>query len=1779
MRPYLTRFLKSEAKNLAITGKPGFGKTVLAAVVTDHLQHPINGVSYNTLHIPISMVPFSFHGLQISFANKLSTDARIPASATLRAVASTLLLQLLAKRIGNVELFHVLNDAFNASQAIKSDDEYDNMLWNAVESALASSLKGARNLILVVDGVDESACGESTLMQRLVSAVNKATNVKLISFGAEQPAASEKQIWVQIDKDLIFDDVCAVAKGHLDPYDAFSQMDEMSQDSLVNRIGEASNGSFLWAKLAVKNIRSENSSESLQKAIDALISSNSTISSFVLQTVLSTHVSAEAKSMLLWLATAERPLHVEELATLAAIHPEKLAFVRQDLDVLHILKPLNSLLFAQDDLVYLRHGTIRSAILESLRNGKIVQNVKDYNMDLVTRMLVYMKVMNLEETEPSLISLSWHDTQGLLDKHRLLDFAVRYWPFHLANTTFFRSGGVKETSKHFSKVLPASVTVTQLQNTIWDKFPTTVFASYTTIALELARESFTTNSLITLQSTIYKAQLQQRLGSNTDATLLLYQAVTTSNSLLTSRHNVTMELVRAFLDVTQGQVTTKKTAIMSQRETCLVLLVECYKVQYGATSESVVTAMRLLLEHYKMVKDTERTREVETMITKITDHHHHHSSGAVSGTLAVKLQARKDKESAEAGQTLVMDTEYDEKLDSTTESAEASIASARECISQGRIDVAERIFTETWVRIMRQVRESTSSIVEERHVRAILGYANFLKGQQRIDEAANILTIFWHDAQHISVQSETSVSCLREVAEVMSTVGLYSAALAVSRSCLEYYKSTKRTQSSTYKELQTFMHSSSEQVMRSVSSKSSSASSVSTLEEIIMESTSSTSTIDTASYTAVETLLQVYTAQHRWADAVRVLERTLYAIWPALFAASLEDVVLPERQVEHCVSLAERLCQCYHAYRRISKEEDLRTRMYRALRSGRNVEDKTRVRATQELLRLCDESSLRDLSIDIQQELLQDYTTNFGAEHDIVVKQLRTLAELCRPRPVFIDYYQRLIRILNKNTKVCHPDALEPAVIVATELWTQGRYSDAVSVHGLLFDTFLKEEKPSTRFKDQHFVRTLFEHYVQCLRAARTDIVTIHSIVTSYRTRCIMVFGASATITVQAALTLARLCQHSKRYEAEAMTLYEELTNVKSDVLDHTEISSILESYYDERAALSLSATSRQESVSKEQAQLSVQVLTKRMTTVRKTSGWAHEESLSLLSEMVTMCTRCDRTETAVSELNEATVQILSSVSSASAVVLSSAATTIASSYIAVGQTQKISSLADELHRQVILRDASGAKAHKFDVTSTPHQALIFLAQLQYNLRRDSRSITEIVATLTTEMVYFEEFRRHIKAQKSLYSVLVPAARLHKFLSTVNKSDTAAVLLSELQHYFIANEGKRVKCTEPQEVHEFLVTMLEHLSLYQAYDFTRSVGIACNTRVVQLLNEHKYDAANSLAMAGFRYLSGQKNYHSLMVVKFVLMLGMNIWGRSPPNKSNVAAQKLLSTSTTIIQDALRVIQELKVNPALMDQESLSTLIGLLGDQQNYKSLVWLLTILWNSRVVQRNWQASSTLALGRRLIMARFLVGETSSALRLAEDVVYNCRRVHGVRHRSTHDMSILLSQLYTGVAQKYETRKDGAELAKRYYKKCAAIHENILRAFSDPSLADFDTALDSSMSMDGNSLDLDFGDNNTILPGEHVLQHFMLLKLALERLGSWPKDFVEYERLNADLFREFPGELKGFEGVEKWNLKSFGGGKAESNEDQLDVQGFDWRLHSSERADEWMTANGEEEL
>ncbi|KAF7170382.1 hypothetical protein CNMCM6106_005111 [Aspergillus hiratsukae] len=1734
MAPYLARFLKSPLKALSIAGKPGSGRTVLASVIVDQLQHTIGGISYATLFVPI--------------------NARVPAETTPRAVARSILYQLFDKRIGNVQLLQILSVAHERSKKTTNEQDYDTLLWNALEAALSVALPGAKELVIVVDGVDEGSCSETAMLKLLTTATAKGSNVKLITLGALKPPTAADHAFVQITEELIFDDIAAVVRDLLQHSRVFLDMPELDQETIVGRITEASQGSFLWGKLATKRVHYEETEESLHKAVDALLAAKLTLTDFVMHLLQGPNVTDDAKHMLLWLVTADRPLLLKELELLASIQVDKLTVADRKLDVLQVLKPLNGLVFVQDGQVFLRHGLVRASLLDIFSKGKLVSTVKDRHADLVTRLLIYIRATVMQENELSLVSLDWHDTDRLMNRNPLLEFAVRYWVHHIRQTSAFATKRELTAAKEFAKVLPASITTLRLESTLWENAPTPTLQLYLTTVTNIYRQMLSANHVVTLQSIIFLALLHQRLDCISEAIPLFYEAATLSRTLLTSRHIVTMQMARTFVELTEQRTTSTKTEIMIKREEVLVLLVECYKRHYGEDSETVVTLLRQLVEHYRLIKEEQKVQEILASIESITTHHHRHGSSGANGELEIRLRGKGADGSSAIGVGFSLDYEEGDELIQESESydVEAWIRQAEIYVAEGKFELAERTYVEIWQRVSREYRTHYSAYWEERKMTTVLAYSKFLVSQKREYEASSVLSSLWQEYEQASISiSETSVSYFQEVAKMMTVVGISEVALSVYKRCSRYYESVNSTHSSTYKEIQESIRTTSKEVVKS-SSSSSTVISETILEEIFYEGTSS-ETIEETSFTTVHRHIELYISQHRWQDATRVIKKILRLVWPSLFAPSVQDVTLPLKHVEHCVELAERLSLCYHSRRRLSKEEDIRLRVYRAARAERKVEDKLRERATTQLLRFFEHTSQTEMIINLRQEMLSDYIEAYGAEHQLVIKTLWVLAELTRPRPIFIEYYQQIIRILNKDSQVCHTEAIEPMVIVATELWNQGRYLDAVAYYKIIFNTFLTQPKLSPKFHVHEFVQELFERYTRCLRSVHAEFTVLHKVTVEYRARCAAIFGVTASITIRATLTLAKLCQESKRFELDAIALYEELLKIESTELDREEITAILDGLIEERAEASTSST---------HSERTFKVLRKRITTVRETHGWAHEESLTRMKEMITIYTERKETETVVRELTETTVNILMSETSSTRLI--AAASTIASCYIAAGQIQKAVELSHEIYRQIVMKEVVNVKTVQFDLSSKERKSLTFLAQLEYTLRRNSSlTVTEILAALTTEYVYFEEFRRLVKSKSTIQTVTVSAARLYHFLVVNDRQAAAARVFDDFLGYFAATEGKRVNLTETSRVKILVITILDHFSSHHSHDFVRSIGIAGVHRVMELLKDQRYETACDLALASFKYLSAHDVYRSAAIIKFAFILGMTISGRDVvPRPDDAIRKKLLGVSAVIIQDALRVIDELKIDLSQIGLHHLNNLIGLLGEQQDYKTLAWLLNKLWNSREAQRTWKPYITLALGRRLVLARYLVGDSMAALRLAEDIVYNCRRVHGACHPATLDTSVLLSQLYIGVGQRYQSHKNGQEMANRYYKKSAALHENLLRIFSDPSFAELECGLDNSMSLDGSTYDLDLGEPVGHVPdGERVRRHLYLLKLAVQRLGDWPKDYSEYERLNAELFREFPSDLKGVEGVEKWDIKAFGAGKAEGNEDMLETDFKGWEF------------------
>lgn len=142
------------------------------------------------------------------------------------------------------------------------------------------------------------------------------------------------------------------------------------------------------------------------------------------------------------------------------------------------------------------------------------------------------------------------------------------------------------------------------------------------------------------------------------------------------------------------------------------------------------------------------------------------------------------------------------------------------------------------------------------------------------------------------------------------------------------------------------------------------------------------------------------------------------------------------------------------------------------------------------------------------------------------------------------------------------------------------------------------------------------------------------------------------------------------------------------------------------------------------------------------------------------------------------------------------------------------------------------------------------------------------------------------------------------------------------------------------------------------------------------------------------------------------------------------------------------------------------------------------------------------------LVITRYLVGDYMAAIRLAEDMVYNSARVHGPRHPSTIEMTILLTRCTPASRRDTKTKRTAAS----WHTSTTARPLGCTRT---PSAY-------SSIPPQLKSARVPPAVPNLNHPGKYVRQHLNLLKLAVERLGNWPKEYSEYERLCSELFSTF---------------------------------------------------------
>jgi hypothetical protein len=572
--------------------------------------------------------------------------------------------------------------------------------------------------------------------------------------------------------------IAAVVRRVFKSSSTFSAMTGEEREISVNRIVKAANGSFVWAKLVTKEIReaSPSTPQALSKAISDLVNAKYTLSDLVSH-VMNSNGNWDAEKIIGWLATAARPLAPWELSALLSVQVDKGTVSEQRSDPLALLKPLAPLVFYQNNLVYLRHGQIRSAVLETLSRGPSKSGTTDAQIDFLQRISLYIKHTVTGKDDPSLDPVDAHHTSSLLGRYPLLDFALRYWLGHARMLFDCKTDkGITDASKALCPVLPGTPTVALLEMMVWSNKSTPVLLLLHNTQTRLYRQTLGPKHPATLQTVLCQALFYQTIQpvQPTQASQIFYDAAVICQQVLSTQHIITMRMTQLFLESTSSQVTTSRTEIMIKRVEMLKVLVECYKIHYGATSEVVTSTLSQLVDHYTSINETLEAEKLTTFLQGSTDDKGPQAlpdRRPSDESLIVQLHGPKG--TAEHGSVLVLEDVEQDELISHSFDFEALFALAGKYVHEGNKLAAEQTSVDIWQRVSRAYRLQQSLEWELRSLRVIQAYSKFLLSQQRKSEVASLLSSFWVGHQQtMSTSSEEVVTQFIAIAQLMQTVQL-----------------------------------------------------------------------------------------------------------------------------------------------------------------------------------------------------------------------------------------------------------------------------------------------------------------------------------------------------------------------------------------------------------------------------------------------------------------------------------------------------------------------------------------------------------------------------------------------------------------------------------------------------------------------------------------------------------------------------------------------------------------------------------------------------------------------------------------------------------------------------------------------------------------------------------------------------------------------------------------------------------------------------------------------
>ncbi|KAL9620471.1 MAG: hypothetical protein Q9160_005056 [Pyrenula sp. 1 TL-2023] len=1731
---HLLEFLRSSEQTLAITGQSGSGKTVLAGWIEERLQRPLARRSYETIE-------YRF------------VESDLPTEATSLACVKSLLLQLLQQNVGDAPFFSNLASAHATFIASGNTTQLENKLWDALHIALDVYKDGSTKLIIVIDNLDQlnsDKVAVSSFAKRIQELVNRHVCVRTIILAQSNYVANTKHTKeIHLSPSLVSDDIRRVTQDILQRNRHFEDLGVDRKREVWDQIVKKSGGSFLYAKLLIRSMHSEDGPKDFTSTIREAPKGVSEIINWSMPKEQFNHT--DIKRILAWTLAAQRPLTISELSDLLRADLQHQYINDKRPDTRGTIRKRLGLILTVDShsIVRYRHGAIRQSILDISSKGNLYPWQEAQN-DLLLRLLLYTKVC-VHDEEPSYDMLTLGDLHDTYRRHSLLEYAITYWLDHFRRTFMVR-GESLELSSEFKAVFPSSTRMVMFEWSRWTESLTVRGAlGLHDFCLRLRKEVFGEKHSIIVQSLMVLGSIRFECNQAHEAIKLMFQASQIAQAAFAQYHAVALKCSLVLLTFTDSVSDITRTEIIKFKEQTLKYVIAAYK--YHEETELVIQYTKVLFQLYVQIQEddlaTRAYKELYEIIVKCYGRHSEELMEIERLMIVLEKGTKPQEIGPWTGEICALPAGNIDVIDITQ--IEVTIRTAEAYEAEGKLFLAEEVMVTLWARIVELSRVETSVEIQVAKIDCALAYVRFLRRLKKHEEASAILICLWAEFEHKmdSLDVETIIIRIKVVGELMKSSGLFLVAISVFSKVWNYFKRSDKT---------------SHEVARSTTVLISEAIEEITTQQKITESKSESTTTTTTTMTSTTTqeskvtiremfesrlsscksmtehksvlkscsaLVAVYRQERQWQQAITTIQTSLELVWRAVIIG-IGMISLPETCGIEAIHTAIQLAECYVEESQLEEAEKIYVRIYQACRFSLTIEDKHLSLAVGCLISFYESIHRHERTIEVYSDIIDCYRRQLGVRHTLTIKTTYAFSRMLREYGYnrCYEYYLEIFTALNQGTDVCHYDALEAAIALLKFYKLEKRWIDLERMCETLWSAFVHNQK---EYKlDLETIKLIYASYSLVLeKHIKAEFTIQRRVAMEYRETSVKYFGASASITIEASMAFASVCERHEKYQHEAISVYEEVikktSQSTSTVTTTTTTSSMT------------SMTSIFQSVKKRLTKLYVSTISSSQTTTSTTTmeraitlsmemyretklqfGCWHEKTISHLHGLLIIYKKLstkDAHEKIIKLLREIVIEVLSVEKSPWR--LYSASIAIAKLFVELQIFDRGLELLNDLHSHVIAQEnSSSIKLSQHYGKAT----YIFLVGFELTLQRTvDINYTEIMVNLISENMLFEQFKRVTEAKVKIEIVLLHGARLRQFLHLHKRHHQCRNVEKQIFQIFIDSYGSLLK-TKEEASFAFFITLLEHIG--KANQEVHITNAACESgveRVLVLLERGEYQHAYDMAHCVYQFTLGRGAYRDIKHVTLGISLCQYLVGKWTTGiRDEKLRQHMMELSKTAIQHILDACRDAGVNFVQLPLDILEGLVALLGSQHHYDYLEWLLKKLWSSREAQKLWPQEVIIGAGRSLVNAKFAHGHhdahdqkgdhghRNQAIDLCEDICYNLRRARGSTDPATLDFYKLLATLFTSTNRLEEAIR---------------VHTDVLKFIVEGE--------------DNDDYDPDDADDTVLRP--IAVAHVRLLNTACQKLKGWGGKEREIDRLVNAVARRFGDNvLQNIERSSKWDLK-----------------------------------------